>query len=306
MPDASSSEHAVTASGASPAAVPAGWYDDPSHAGAQRWWDGLAWTEHVHVASTDAAVEPVAPPGWYVDGSGTTRWWDGSAWTWPAAATEPVPEPEPVVAEPVAALPAGWYVDDHAAVRWWDGAAWTAHVADLSPAAPSAAGAETVHVAEAALPVAAAEPAAGDAADHAPAVVAAAAVAAASWPAAWYPDPAAPGLLRWWDGSAWTGHAYLSQGEGDVPAPPVAAAPAVVVLEPGRRAPLRRRTWAIVAVALAASAALFVLAWRSANVEQVPATPTIHVVDTPAPVVTPSPAGGDASPAPSLSVQRIS
>jgi Protein of unknown function (DUF2510) len=35
--------------------IPAGWYDDPSGQGL-RWWDGDAWTEHVHTAESAAAA----------------------------------------------------------------------------------------------------------------------------------------------------------------------------------------------------------------------------------------------------------
>jgi hypothetical protein len=49
--------------------IPAGWYDDPSGQGL-RWWDGDAWTEHVHTAESAAAAagaadgggEPEVPP----------------------------------------------------------------------------------------------------------------------------------------------------------------------------------------------------------------------------------------------------
>ncbi|MEV5440408.1 DUF2510 domain-containing protein [Streptomyces sp. NPDC052682] len=40
-------------------------------------------------------------------------------------------------------------------------------------------------------------------------------------PAGWYPDPSAPHMERWWDGTAWTGHlrAPVAPG-GPVPPPP--------------------------------------------------------------------------------------
>ncbi len=38
--------------------IPAGWYDDPSGEGL-RWWDGEAWTEHVHTAESAAAAAGV-------------------------------------------------------------------------------------------------------------------------------------------------------------------------------------------------------------------------------------------------------
>jgi|GraSoiStandDraft_4_1057263.scaffolds.fasta_scaffold07660_5 Protein of unknown function (DUF2510) len=36
-----------------------GWYDDPNAAGAQRWWDGNQWTEHVQQQA--AALQAQAP-----------------------------------------------------------------------------------------------------------------------------------------------------------------------------------------------------------------------------------------------------
>ena len=36
-------------------------------------------------------------------------------------------------------------------------------------------------------------------------------------PAAWYPDPSEPAVLRWWDGSTWSTH---TMAKPDEPAPP--------------------------------------------------------------------------------------
>jgi hypothetical protein len=42
--------------------IPAGWYDDPSGQGL-RWWDGEAWTEHVHAAESAAAAAGASAAG---------------------------------------------------------------------------------------------------------------------------------------------------------------------------------------------------------------------------------------------------
>jgi hypothetical protein len=41
-----------------------GWYDDPNAPGAQRWWDGNRWTEHVQqqAAAPQAQALAAAPP----------------------------------------------------------------------------------------------------------------------------------------------------------------------------------------------------------------------------------------------------
>lgn len=40
-----------------PNSIPAAWYDDPAGSGGQRWWDGVAWSEHVR--PSEAPVFPV-------------------------------------------------------------------------------------------------------------------------------------------------------------------------------------------------------------------------------------------------------
>ncbi|MBA8817387.1 hypothetical protein FHX48_002486 [Microbacterium halimionae] len=54
-----------------PQQAPAGWYPDPSNPGVSRYWDGMAWTDHVHGGAIPAA-ELKAEPG--------TGW--NTPWIW--------------------------------------------------------------------------------------------------------------------------------------------------------------------------------------------------------------------------------
>lgn len=85
--------------------------------------------------------------------------------------------------------PAGWYPnpDGSATVRWFDGITYTDHLKpatgapfDISP--PSM---------------------------HQPGIPAAAAMSA---PAGWYPNPAVPGQVTWWDGVAWGPSRWTAAG----------------------------------------------------------------------------------------------
>jgi uncharacterized RDD family membrane protein YckC len=62
-------------------AVPAGWYPDPEQAGAQRYWEGQAWTDQRR--PIPAPIPPTIPAGWYPDPEQAEgqRYWDGQAWT---------------------------------------------------------------------------------------------------------------------------------------------------------------------------------------------------------------------------------
>lgn len=81
--------------------APAGWYDDPYNPGTQlRWWDGLAWTEHV-----DLTVEPSVT----------------------ATLSDDQPEPglaadRPLTSDHIATAPdrplASWPADDMAQATW--------------------------------------------------------------------------------------------------------------------------------------------------------------------------------------------
>lgn len=78
-------------------------------------------------------------------------------------------------------------------------------------------------------------------------------------PAGWYPDPAGPGSLRYWDGTTWTPHRQ--------PTPLPQAAPSAVV-RPLRRSPgVDTNTvwiWLIVLMPLISMAMLLFVPWREA------------------------------------------
>lgn len=65
---------------------PAGWYPDPEVAGGERYWDGVAWTEHRRGA-------PGAAPGgtpWGSAPAAQPTWGAGGQQAWQASGTAPV------------------------------------------------------------------------------------------------------------------------------------------------------------------------------------------------------------------------
>lgn len=95
-----------------------GWYPDPSGLHDFRYWDGVAWTEHVSRGGV-AGLSPVAPTppalpaiaaDWFADPSGRHQWryWGGDDWTPhvsdagvhtddPLTGSAPPPDPDDVI-----------------------------------------------------------------------------------------------------------------------------------------------------------------------------------------------------------------
>lgn len=62
----------MTVDSAAPApssSPPAGWYPDPALPGAERYYDGTAWTEHTRPAAGDVVTKAPSRKGWIIGGS---------------------------------------------------------------------------------------------------------------------------------------------------------------------------------------------------------------------------------------------
>ncbi|GGQ23573.1 DUF2510 domain-containing protein [Streptomyces roseolilacinus] len=109
-------------------------------------------------------------------------------------------------------------------------------------------------------------------------------------PPGWYPDPAAPAVERWWDGTAWTGHTRPAGGAG----------PAAAVVPPGRFGGRGTRiaVAALVVAAVVAAAVLLRPGGDRAPDAQGPPASAAPSAPAPAP---PAPRTPDAGPSPAPS-----
>ena len=150
------------------------------------------------VAGGAAATATARPTGWYRNASNPdeVRYWDGLQWV-DRAAEPPDPDRRPQdpaavmsrqPAEPASTPPEGWHSDPlgRYKFRWLTAGVATRLVSDDD-------GKVTFD-----------EPDEGPARDRSD--IWAPDGASALAPAEWYPDPANPARLRYWDGSGWTKH----------------------------------------------------------------------------------------------------
>jgi hypothetical protein len=196
---------------ATPPTRPVGWYRNASNPNDVRYWDGTRWL--------DRQPDHVNGTGYGPDGSASTP-----PVSSPPESTPPVSSP-PLSTSPATTPPASietgdWHPDPlgRYKLRWISAGVATQFVSDedgrVSFDEPTPT--PTQHVAPgptqetAALAVAQQPADSPREPDPAPYLNGADPVASAAVvnpaPAEWYPDPANPARLRYWDGSGWTGH----------------------------------------------------------------------------------------------------
>ena len=112
--------------------IPAGWYNDGN--GAQRYWDGAAWTEHVAPAVLAPPLASAVPAATGHHGTGANAVRRRRLWPWITAAAVVVVVALAVVTVVIVHIAGGLRNNPEQAVTDWD-KAWTSADCDLYMAA---------------------------------------------------------------------------------------------------------------------------------------------------------------------------